>query len=210
MLMFTRDQFNSHLDDILKCRYIIFGEMHDKNSRTEIYSYIDSIINRGYNIALVAEELLENVIIKSNYDYYLKVAKRGMKGINGKTEYIGWSDDAIKYCMEHDIDLYGMERYGTEKPNDSKLSLVKMKDEELSKHYNKPIFSNIFKYRENHFYRNIVKIKGYDKIVGIVGDSHLRTIRTTELGASSYLIKNFRFNKDVCFIRQPKESREID
>lgn len=210
MVMFTIDQFNSHLDDILKCRYIIFGETHDNKSRAEIYNCIDSIIDKGYNIAIVAEELLENVTIKSNYDYYLKVAKRGIKGINGKTEYIGWSDDAIRYCMEHDIHLYGMERYGTEKPNDSKLSLVKMKDEELSKHYNKPIFSNIFKYREEHFYRNIIKIKGYDKVIGIVGDSHLRTIKTTELGAPSYLIKNFRFNKDVRFIRQPKESREID
>lgn len=204
MFMFSRDKFNTYLDDIVNKKYIIFGERHEHQSRMEIYKCIDTIIDRGYTVAtaIAVEELLDKVAIKDNYEYYLREFQLGLKN---RKHYIGCSDSSIRYCMEQNLHLYGIEK--TTRNSDSKFRMAELKDEYLSSYYGKKIYSNIFKYKEEWFYKNIVKIKGYDKLICIVGDSHLRTRGTIELGSSSYLVKNFRNSKDVCFIREVKKER---
>ena len=207
--MFKRDQFNSHLDDIFNSRYIIFGYIDNNQSINEIYSHIDTLIESGYNVAMVTDELIENVIIKDNYDHYAKVVQHslqgGVEGINVNERLIGWNDHAIRYCMKHNIDLYGMEIDVTRISVMPEYIEAFKKDRELSDFYYIPIRANINKYREECYYRNIVKVKGYDKIVGIVGDPYLRTIKSVLSGEPSYLFKNFMFNNDVCIIRQPTD-----
>jgi len=66
--------------------------------------------------------------------------------------------------------------------------------EDVPQHYS---LKNKFLLREKHMVEKIKEYLGKGKIVVIVGDTHLRTIRTNELGDASLIYKEFRFDNKV-------------
>lgn len=165
----------------------IFGEDHSPNERTEIENKIRDLNDRIGIKYILSEEL-------GSYEYYDISSMQ--QAINDEMYSI--SPRTLELGIELNIPVIGIDTW-----NDS-VYLDDIKDSDG----NCIDFSSSFKIREYIMYSKIREFMQYNgNIVVIVGDSHLRTISTKELGKESIL--STKLNTDDYIIIRSR-NREIE
>ena len=101
-----------------------------------------------------------------------------------KHYYHGFTKHWIEISLEYDIPFIGMEYTAWKKGEYEKLSL-----------------EETFKIREDHWMKMIKNYSTGSKIIVVCGDTHLRTIKTDQLGRVSPLYEKYNGKTDSVVIR---------
>lgn len=160
----------------------IYGELHTLDDRKRIEGLIMSAHSKNRYSFLLLEEL-------GPHRYTTQKAKE--KAINDQMYSIGPLGLELAILLNIPaigIDLWNKEIHKTDKhgPNGT------FTDARRS-----------FLAREKHMYDVINRYHMLGRTAVIVGDTHLRTIRTPELGDISFLRKKFKSDRYVTFHRCP-------
>lgn len=161
---------------------IIVGERHG-NSNDE--ALVRRLIKK-LNPAFVLVEAL------SDYNLHSTTTKKRYLAMDEDKHWSGeftrhWIDISLKF----DIPFIGIEYTKWKKGEFESLSL-----------------KETFEIREKHFMKMINQYSNKGKIIVICGDTHLRTIKTDELGPISPLYEKYNDKKNSCVIRS--EEGEIE
>lgn len=165
----------------------LFGEDHTKSYREIINTEIRRLHEINPFEYLILEEL-------GPYIYLTKEKKE--KGLELKRWSVG--PMGLKLALELDIPAIGMDTWD---------KYVYAHDIFDANDYAIDI-TRSFKLREKKMLTTINKYYPKGNCAVIVGDSHLRTVPTTQLGEISPIYEKFKNNKDAFIIRCPH--KEID
>lgn len=155
-------------------RVDIFGELHTIKERQRIEREIVEIHRRTPYQFILSEEC-------GNYEAYTTQAKR--KGIEQEIYSIG--PNSYYLGIKLNIPVIGIDSW------DSTID------------WNNISTANAFSIREKRMVEVIKEYMTQGNIAVIVGDSHLRTIRTPELGDISPIYMQFKNKRNVRIIRSP-------
>lgn len=157
---------------------VILGDAHDMNS----YRKIKEIVNK-----LCKHNMVDYFLQENAFNYVLKTKKE----IEDKIK----NEDYMISNLHYEIALY------------NNLPIIGIDLQPDSKTFKEKLVKQ-FQVREDAMKAtcNTYAFKG--PFVLTVGDTHLRTKQTMELGRASPLYTSYRYNKDTYIIRADK--REID
>ena len=171
----------------MKEKIIIYGEMHGIES--EMRAFSKAI--RDHNPSYVLVEALGDLELLTKEDKE-KANRKPLRELYQEDLTKYW----IEFALEHDVAFIGIEQ--------TKLN---------TKGYEAKTLKEAFNIREKHFIRMIESYRkdllGESvKLIVVVGDTHLRTINTRELGEASPLQEKYKDDSEVKIIRSSKG--EID
>lgn len=177
--------FMGPLNDMNKL--VIYGEDHTTQYREIINADIRTRHKLNPFDYLILEEL-------GPYSYQTKKEKE--KAIEGKVYSIG--PMGLELAIELNIPAIGMDLWDDDVYKDDKFD---------SNDFAVDIVRS-FKLRENQMLNTILKYSKLGNCAVIVGDSHLRTVKTKQLGGVSPLYTYFNSLKGTTIVRCPH--KEID
>lgn len=159
----------------------IFGEIHTPEERTRVEDLIRSNNKITPYAFLLSEELGPNIILT-------KVGKEQCI----KNENYNGSPRSLELAIELDIPIVGIDLWDES---------VYAKDTDKDK-------THSFSVREQNMVSVITKYMAKGNCAVIVGDTHLRTVKTKMLGDPSKIVTKFKDSKQVNIYRSP--DKEID
>lgn len=196
--MLDIDDFKANFQTVLKKRIVVFGEPHTDAYRRKINELIVAIMQaRKSKVLFLVEELRSGVVVKDNYDFYIE------KINHGDTRY-GWFSAGLMFAKEHQLEIRGIEA----PHNHPEYMRARKADVRASQEQKIQIYRETFKVRELHMLKGIHQAKG--PAVVICGDTHLRSIKTSELGEPSYIVNDSLIKSEGIVFRADENSREIN
>lgn len=160
----------------------IYGELHTTEDRQRIESLIMAEHSKNKYMFLLLEEL-------GPHRYITQASKE--KAIADKMYSIG--PMGLELAMLLNIPAIGIDTWDKSVYRDDK-------------HGENGFFTDArrsFLIREKLMADGIAKYRMIGRCAVIVGDTHLRTVTTKELGAPSYLYKKFKSDRYMKFLRAP-------
>lgn len=196
--MLELKDFNKNLQVSLSKKIIILGELHNLPYRNKVYKAIEQVYKHNSQIVILAEGIPINLRITKAYDYYKEHITNGHFGY-------GWDCDVLDFAKKYGIPVVGMNLPKT--LPDYKVAI--QKDDEASKAKGFKVYVETFKLRE-HYMCQVMHSLSKVQTTCIVGDTHLRTIKTPELGEASYIIRDGYVRENGIVFRADANSREIN
>lgn len=165
----------------MKYPMFIYGEMHTPEERSRIEELIlEQHSNRKFDY-LLCEDL-------GIYTASTRVSKERLMANAGKGQtYYGISERSVEFSALLNIPVMGIDDWSAETQRLTDRGRLK----------------EAFKAREQNMVRFMNRFHLMGRCAVIVGDTHLRTIDTPELGDPSYIQKAFRRDRTVEIIRSP-------
>lgn len=161
-------------------KVFILGELHT----AEFIPLEDQVVGKLVRLGLCDCLLLENA-----FNFVLDTPEKIQKAIEDGAYMI--SPDLYELALKYKLPVYGID--APENIYKRKLTIREQ-----------------FAIREKYMVDTIEKHRVDKNCVVIVGDTHLRTRRTRQLGPPSPLYKNYIYDPDVCIVRVNVMEREID
>lgn len=170
----------------MNAKHFIFGEMHDYDSLVMEYRLLEY---------LTKNNMIDCLLLENAYDLVLDTPGKIKQAIANET----WRIDAEQYKMalHFELPVYGI---------DSSIATIEDLYEEGGSGYSG---HEDFDVRERDMMKAIKKYRNKRYLL-IVGDTHLRTVRTKYLGPASPIWETYKDDKEYKFIRCNPDHREID
>lgn len=196
-------ELNPNELDLNGINVIVIGEMHGSKSD---YEFQARLINR-YEPDIILNELAINLVLDNmnKKKFYLEKVKKDEDIDECFPMYPGY--DMLDLLVNHikkDIPCIGIDYTPGWKGINGQTMLEIFRE---NKHTG--IYKESFEIRESRMINVINQnVNKYKKVVIVVGDTHLRTIRTKELGDISPIYRKFKNWKNALIIRS--KTREIE
>lgn len=168
-------------------KVIIFGEAHTSewfSKEREVIAYLKETIGLDY------------LIQETAFDYVLNTSKDIKERIDNKDWMLG--PDHYQMGIDFNLPIIGMDLSPEERDH-----LHNEVDTDRD-------YSPSFTAREDRMIKVIEEYRNKGNCFVTVGDTHLRTFKTRQLGRASPLWTKYKDDNNVYIFRIPKEERELD